>query len=523
MDAFKEESYHRIRSLVAKRTAARSAILPPQAQIAKARDALPKPTDPGYMKGRGLSDTVDHLINDIAPALNSQNLTGHYYGFVTGSTLTIGEVADNIVSAFDQNLHVHLPTQHIATEVEDAALKMLIGLLDLGDPSSWEGRVITTGATASNILGLGCGREAVIQAKLPEGGPSVGELGLLGACLQAGVKEVQVLTSLGHSSLTKAAAVVGVGRACVKELPYSDEEPWRLNIDAVEQELQREGVASIISVSAGEINTGKFATRGIEDMRRLRALADRHGAWIHVDGAFGIFARALPAADATFARQRSLAEGIELADSITGDAHKLLNVPYDCGFFFTRRASSLLAWCQNANAAYLAAPPSAPVVNGANGINGAAPAPAGPKIQSPMNMGLENSRRFRALPVYATLVCEGSERISEMVGRMVRLARGVAALVHESEDYELLPAGGQATVDDTGIVVLFRAKDEALNAKLVDTINGQGEWYVSGTEWEGRKAARLAASSWRISPQEDIAHIQHQLTVLAREHKLASR
>lgn len=147
-----------------------------------------------------------------------------------------------------------------------------------------EGRTFTTGATGSNILGLACGREAVITSRLAEGVGSVGEVGLLQACVKAGVEEIQVLTSMGHSSLSKAASVVGLGRASVKLLPFSDAEPWRLDIDAVERELQRKNVASIIAISAGEVNTGRFATTGIEEMKRLRALADQYQAWIHVDG-----------------------------------------------------------------------------------------------------------------------------------------------------------------------------------------------------------------------------------------------
>jgi glutamate/tyrosine decarboxylase-like PLP-dependent enzyme len=176
---------------------------------------------------------------------------------------------------------------------------------------------------------------------------TVAEAGLLAACIAGGVREVQVLTSMGHSSLSKAASVVGLGRGSVKELGVSAAEPWRLDLDAVERELQREadGVVSIIVVSAGEVNTGRFATN-VLDMPKLRSLADRHGAWIHVDGgmhslysfgvwgfieliltnlAFGIFARVLPKTDEYLSLHANVA-GLELADSIAADGHKLLNV-----------------------------------------------------------------------------------------------------------------------------------------------------------------------------------------------------
>jgi len=274
----------RIRQKVAVEDGTHAPILPTLHTMVHVRAALPNANSEHYLSGRGQEATFDHLMNVIVPGLNGQNRSGRYWGFVTGSTLPIAEVADNIVSAYDQNVQVHLPDQSISTDVEDAALKMLLALLKLGAPDQWTGRTFTTGATASNILGLACGREAVVASRLPDGSGSVGELGLLRACSKAGIEVIQVLTSMGHSSLSKAAAVVGLGRTSVKLLPLNDAEPWRLDIDAVERELQREGVASIVSISAGEVNTGRFAVTGIEDMKRLRSLADKYQAWIHVDG-----------------------------------------------------------------------------------------------------------------------------------------------------------------------------------------------------------------------------------------------
>lgn len=298
-------------------------LLPTQTALAQARASLPRPSDPDYLLGRGPDATLDHVLGTIAPALNGQNLGsgGRYWGFVTGSTLPVAEAADNVVSAYDQNVCVHLPAQSVATEVEDAALGMVVDLLELegcssssggGDGEKWRGRTFTTGATASNVLGMACGREAVVRMRL--GGPgagagagdgvdeaedgdeeeeedtAVGELGLLRACAKAQIDEIRILTSMAHSSIYKAASIVGLGRASVRDLPYSEDEPWRLDLDAVERELRENPrVAHIISVSAGEVNTGRFATGGIEDMRRLRELADTYKAWVHVDG--GRFAR----------------------------------------------------------------------------------------------------------------------------------------------------------------------------------------------------------------------------------------
>ncbi|KAI0019336.1 pyridoxal-dependent decarboxylase [Xylariomycetidae sp. FL0641] len=501
-DRFMRQAYGRIRDSAAASRHAPASTLPSQAQLSRARASLPDAVAAACLPGRGPDATLDHLVDAIAPALNGQNRCGRYWGFVTGSTLPIAEVADNLVSAYDQNVQVHLPDQTIATEVEDAALKMCLHLLALGDPEQWEGRTFTTGATASNILGLACGREAIIRARLPaDHACSVGEMGLLRACVKAGVEDIQVLTSMGHSSLSKAASVVGLGRGSVKALPYSDAEPWRLDIDAVEKELKRSHVASVIAISAGEVNTGRFATTGITDMQRLRQLADDHGAWIHVDGAFGIFARALPTSD-EFARLKRYAAGLELADSITVDGHKLLNVPYDTGLFFTRNASIQTSVFQNPNAAYLAGG-------------------GGSEIQSPLNIGLENSRRFRALPTYAALLSEGKNGIAEMMASMVRLAREITKVIMESDDYILLPAG-YADLDDTHVIVLFRARDDALNKVLVKTINDTAEWYVGGTQWDGKPACRVAVSSWRVDISEDAELVKRSLAAIAEKHRKSS-
>jgi glutamate/tyrosine decarboxylase-like PLP-dependent enzyme len=148
--------------------------------------------------------------------------------------------------------------------------------------------VFTTGATGANVLGLASGREAVIALRLEKLGKKKGvaELGLLKACYKAGVKEIQVLTAMGHSSLYKAASVVGIGRCSVKDIGVSDVEPWRIDIDRMESELAREkdGVVSIVVLSVGEVNSGRFTTDGRHEMERIRKLCDRYGAWLHVDG-----------------------------------------------------------------------------------------------------------------------------------------------------------------------------------------------------------------------------------------------
>ncbi|EGY13504.1 pyridoxal-dependent decarboxylase [Verticillium dahliae VdLs.17] len=472
--------------------------LPHPSALARAAASLPKASD-ALLKPLGVSATTTHLLDDIVPALSGQALSPRYYGFVTGSVHPVAQAAEAVVAALDQNVQVHLPDQTIATDVEASALDLLADLLGLSHPQTgaprgiFTGRTFTTGATGSNILGLACAREHVLARRVPPGSPSVGELGILGACVAAGVTNIQVLTSMGHSSLSKAASVVGLGRASVKQMAKSPERPWLLDVDAVERELVARdgtGVATIIAVT------------------------------------FGIFAAAL-APGTVFDKLRERVSGVHLADSIAVDGHKLLNVvrrdfcpwsrlihiigvysadnplkPYDCGMFFTRSLPTLTNVFTNPNAAYLASSAGAP-------------------IPSPLNVGLENSRRFRALPAYAVLRSEGRKGMAAMLGRMVELARRIACFVRDSEHYDWLP-DGEADVDDTHIIVLLRAKNLALNDELVARINETRDMYVSGTSWGGRKAVRVAIGSWRVDVERDFAVVEAILSAVAEGRPYAA-
>lgn len=200
--------------------------------------------------------------------------------------------------------------------------------------------------------------------------------------------------------------------------------------------------------------------------------------------AFGAFARLLnPSTE--FSRVCRGAEGLELADSITGDGHKLLNVPYDCGFFFCRYRNLAQQVFQNPNAAYLNTGSTAPDA-----------------IQSPLNVGIENSRRFRGLPVYATLMSYGRSGYRAMLERQIRLARRIAAYIYKHPNFELLPES-LSNVSGIFIIVLFRAKDDALNDSLVLRINQTTKMYVSGTMWKARPATRIAVSNWQADPERD--------------------
>jgi glutamate/tyrosine decarboxylase-like PLP-dependent enzyme len=442
-------------------------------------------------EGLGLSETIRHLQQDLKPGFNASSRSPNYYGCVTPAA----SIADNFVTAFDQNVQVHLPNETIATEVEDRALSLLCELLDF-QPEQWPHRIFTTGATASNVVGLACGREYVIaeaSAHRTDVENSVGEYGIVEAMHRAGLDRIQILTTVPHSSLSKAAGILGLGRASVKRVGREDA-PHKFDMNLLKNLMEHPSSATIVAVSASEVNTGLFATSGLDEMKELRKLCDMYGAWIHVDGAFGILGRVLDSPQYESIKQACA--GLELADSITGDGHKLLNVPYDCGFFLSRHQHIAERVFLNPNAAYLAS---------SNSPN---------SIMSPLNIGLENSRRFRALPVYSSLVAYGKSGYQEMLERQIELSKGIARFILESEDYELLPqsdTSAEERLNNIFIIVIFCAKDDELNKSLVDKIKATRKIYVSGTAWDGKPACRFAVSNWMANVKKDLPIIKDVL------------
>jgi len=463
-------------------------VLPNQSKIEKARSTI-KTSLPD--KGIGVQETEAHLREDITQGLSNSSKSSRYYGFVTGGATPAAQAADNIVTEFDQNVQVHLPTETIATDVEYHTLNMLCELVEL-DPQQWRHRTFTTGATGSNIMGLACAREYVLQKKAKGQGLSlsVAEDGLLEFAL---IAKVQILTTVPHSSIRKAASIVGLGHKSVVDCSM-ESTPYKFDMSKLENALLTPSTASIIMISCSEVNTGMFATESRQEMEEIRRLADAHDAWIHVDAAFGFMARLLPA-NKDFGRIRGGTEGLELADSITGDGHKMLNVPYDTGFYLSKHLEIGTQVFQNPNAVYLSAGAS--------------------MIPSPLNIGLENSRRFRALPVYANLIAYGRSGYANMIERQVTLARMIADFLHASSDYAVYEPSPNMSREDllssVFVIVLFRAVDTGINERLVSSIKETRKIYCSGTSWQGIPAARFAISNWKCDPAHDFAVIKEVL------------
>lgn len=204
-----------------------------------------------------------------------------------GGVTPAARVAEHLVCLYDQNPQVHLPDQTIASTVEHRAMALLMNLLQF-DPNVWSG-VFTSGATASNVLGLALGREHVVtQAALWKNGGlemNVASHGMLRACRLAGIEDFRVFTTMPHSSIYKAASILGLGRSNIVNVAKSIDD---ISFDFAELErhlIECSGhIASIVAVSCGEVNTGNFATRGSQDFKMLREICTKYGAWLHVDG-----------------------------------------------------------------------------------------------------------------------------------------------------------------------------------------------------------------------------------------------
>jgi glutamate/tyrosine decarboxylase-like PLP-dependent enzyme len=250
----------------------------PEAVQAAANELVPSLGDDGLPPDA----VAEHLLG-LTTGFSNSSLSSTYYGFVTGGSTPYATFAEIIASVYDQNVGVHLPDQSVATHVEDRAHAMFLQLIGF-NPDEFPGRSLSTGATASNIQGLACGREWIIQKRLGDG-PSVGELGLLEACQRAGVHEIKILSTSPHSSLGKAASIVGLGRdACMDMRRDQAEQEIRFDFKKLEAELKVEGRACIVAVSCGEVNTGNYATYSRKEMAQLRELCDKYRAWLHADG-----------------------------------------------------------------------------------------------------------------------------------------------------------------------------------------------------------------------------------------------
>ncbi len=378
------------------------------------------------------------------------------FHFVIGGTTPAALGADWLASALDQMAYAWVSSP-LATRLEEISLEWLQELF--GIPRSWQG-VMTTGATMANFTCLAAARQWYGDRL----GSDVAENGLMslpGMCVYS--------SGLIHPSDVKALGMLGMGRSSLTRC--SAGEAGEFDLAALEASLKlRKGEPSIILAVAGEPNAGMF-----DPIAALADLAAEHDAWLHVDGAFGMFAALSP-------RHAGLVEGVDRAHSAAVDGHKWLNVPYDCGFAFVQDAS-LLRRAFAHSAEYLPSATDAEPVFGA--------------------LAPEMSRRARSLVVWATLKAYGRRGLGEIVEHDLELARYLSRRVEDAPDLEPL-----ARVPLN--VVCFRynpgsSSEEGLNIinrKLGSALLADGRVLVGTTTFQGKVGLRPAIVNWRTRPED---------------------
>jgi glutamate/tyrosine decarboxylase-like PLP-dependent enzyme len=415
-----------------------------------ARLQAPLPEGP-----RAPADVLAQL-DEIGSPATMASAGGRYFGFVIGGSLPAALAANWLATAWDQNAGLRVESP-IAAALEDVALGWLVDLLSL--PPGTGGGFVTC-ATAANVAGLAAARHALLARE----GWDVEARGLFGAPSITVVVGDEV-----HSSVLKALALLGFGRERVVRVPVDDR--GRMRADAVPALAG----PTIVCLQAGNVNTGTF-----DPAREVVAVARRAGAWVHVDGAFGLWAAASPLS-------APLVAGFEGADSWATDAHKWLNVPYDSGLVFCRDPAHLRR-ALSAGGAYL--------------VQGEA--------REPYQYTPDFSRRARGADVWTALASLGRRGVADMVertcGHAARFAAGLAAA-----GYELL--------NDVALnQVLVSFGDAAVTRRVAAAVQADGTCWCGSTVWQGRTAMRISVSSWATT-DEDVARSLAAILAAASQAK----
>jgi glutamate/tyrosine decarboxylase-like PLP-dependent enzyme len=414
----------------------------PAASVDELRETLDLPLEDGP---KDPLTVIEDLGRDVDPGL-LQSSGGRFFGFVIGGALPVALAADWLTSAWDQNhgLTVAGPAASVVEEVAGRWTKELLGL------PAHASFAFVTGCQMAHATALLAARHHV----LAEVGHDVERDGLVGAppiTVVAGAKR--------HGTLDRALRFVGLGTACVR--PVAVDGQGRMVVDELREQLARVSGPTIVCSQAGEVNTGSF-----DDIESVAELAQEHGAWHHVDGAFGLWAAASP-------ELRHLTAGIERADSWATDAHKWLNVPYDNGIVYCAHPESHQA-ALGIRSVYLLHADDA---------------------RDAMDWTPEHSRRARAFTVYAALRALGRSGVADLVERLCARARDIAAGLAELPGCELLN-------DVVLNQVLVRFEDDEATDAVIAAIQAGGEAWLGGTTWDGRRAIRISVSNWQTSEDD---------------------
>ena len=403
------------------------------AGLARLFEALPDGSTPAQEVLRILDETCSPATLACAGP--------RFFGFVIGGSLPAALAANWLSSAWDQNAALYNTTPAAAL-LEKIALDWLVELFGL---PAGTGGAFVTGATMANFSALAAARHAVLE----RAGWNVEADGLFGAPPITVVVGDEV-----HTTLLKSLGLVGFGRRRLVRVPVDAQ--GRMRADA----FPKLSGPAIVCLQAGNVNTGAF-----DPFAEVIEQAHAAGAWVHVDGAFGLWALAAP-------RRASLAAGIQQADSWGTDAHKWLNVPYDSGLAFVREPAALAA-AMAVTAEYL---------------------PTNSPNRNPSDFTPELSRRGRGVEVWAALRSLGRQGVAELVEGCCQ---------HAARFAEGLQAAGYAVLNDVVLnQVLVSFGDADKNRRVIEAIQKDGTCWAGGTFWQGHSAMRISVSSWATSAED---------------------
>jgi glutamate/tyrosine decarboxylase-like PLP-dependent enzyme len=424
-------------------------VFPSRAQIealSQLGGSLPEhPTDP---------HSVIRMLDEIGSPATVATTGGRYFGFVTGGALPVAVAANWLAGIWDQNAAFEVSTP-VGVVLERIAIGWIVEALGL--PAESRGAFVT-GTSMGNFTALAAARHAQL-AKL---GWDVEAKGLFGA------PEISVVVGKEvHATLLKALSLLGMGRERVVTVPVDGQ--GRMRPDR----LPPLSESSIVCIQAGNVNTGAF-----DPAAEICALAHEAGAWVHVDGAFGIWAAAVPG-------RVHLTTGIADANSWATDAHKWLNVPYDCGIVLVRDYEALVR-AMTLSAAYL--PDDLEV--------------------DPISASPEGSRRARGVETWAALRCLGRTGLADMVERCCRHAERLAQGLRD--------AGYQVLNDVVLNQVLVSFGDEEKTRNTIAAVQAEGTCWCGGTVWQGKTAMRISVSSWATT-DEDVERSLQAIVHIAAE------
>jgi glutamate/tyrosine decarboxylase-like PLP-dependent enzyme len=386
-------------------------------------------------------ENVIQLLDEVGSPATMGIAGPRFYGFVIGGSLPAALAANWLASAWDQNTGLYNITPATA-HLEQVALRWLLEILNLPRNA---GGAFVTGATVANFTALAAARHSVLERE----GWNVEADGLFGA-----PPITVVIGEEAHPTLIKSLGLLGLGRTRVVKVPVDTQGRMRA------EKLPPLSGPGIVCTQVGNVNTGSC-----DPVKEICSRAHDAGAWVHVDGAFGLWASAAPS-------RAHLVEGIERADSWATDAHKWLNVPYDCGIAFVRDADALRA-AMAITAEYL---------------------PTVTEHRNPSDYTPELSRRARGIEVWAALRSLGRSGVADMIERTCRHARRFA---------EGLTAAGCHVLNDIVLnQVLVSFGDAESTNRVISRIQKDGTCWCGGTVWQGRTAMRISVSSWATTDED---------------------